>query len=92
MKGAVTPRIRNLGRRCLALTSVGVTLSGAGWAREDGPPLATLPGAPQMGLGCAFYANVPALTKVSGIQIVDETATSKAFVASIYGLRRGRYR
>ena len=91
MKEAVTPRAGNLGRRCLALISVGVTLSGAGWAREEGTPLAALPGAPQIGLGCAFYANVPALTRVSGIQIVDETATSRAFVASIYGLRRGDF-
>ena len=41
---------------------------------------------PQIGVGCAFYANVPALTKVSGIQIVDGTEASRGFVASIYGL------
>lgn len=85
------PPIRDQGRRCLALIFVGVALSGTGWTQGEGARLATLPGAPQIGLGCAFYANVPALTKVSGIQIVDETATSRAFVASIYGLRRGDF-
>ena len=51
----------------------------------------TLPGARQLGVGCAFYANVPALTRVTGIQIVDDTAASPSFIASIYGLRRGDF-
>jgi hypothetical protein len=50
-----------------------------------------LPGARQVGLGCAFYANVPALTFVSGIHVVDETRDSRAFVTGIYGLRRGDF-
>ncbi len=51
----------------------------------------TLPGARQAGVGCAFYANVPALTLVSGIQVVDETRDSRAFVTGVYGLRRGDF-
>lgn len=50
-----------------------------------------LPGAKQIGLSCAFYANVPALTKASGICIVDETEGSRSFVSAIYGLRRGDF-
>lgn len=71
------------------MASAVIALSGAAWSQVAKP--ATLPGAPQIGVGCAFYANVPALTKVSGIQIVDETAASKGFVTSIYGLRRGDF-
>ena len=77
------PRNSHQPRLCLALISLGVALAGTGWTQGEEARLATLPGAPQIGLGCAFYANVPALTKVSGIQIVDETAASRAFVASI---------
>lgn len=51
----------------------------------------SLPGARQMGVGCAFYANVPALTVVSGIHVVDETRDSRAFVTGVYGLRRGDF-
>jgi hypothetical protein len=51
----------------------------------------SLPGARQTGVGCAFYANVPALTFVSGIHVVDETRDSRAFVTGIYGLRRGDF-
>lgn len=51
----------------------------------------TLPGARQAGVGCAFYANVPALTYVSGIHVVDETRDSRAFVTGVYGLRRGDF-
>jgi hypothetical protein len=50
-----------------------------------------LPGARQAGVGCAFYANVPALTFVSGIHVVDETRESRAFVTGVYGLRRGDF-
>lgn len=50
-----------------------------------------LPGARQAGVGCAFYANVPALTFVSGIHVVDETPDSRAFVTGIYGLRQGDF-
>jgi hypothetical protein len=49
------------------------------------------PGAKQIGLSCAFYANVPALTKASGICIVDDTEGSRSFVSAIYGLRRGDF-
>ncbi|RYD63286.1 MAG: hypothetical protein EOP83_12560 [Verrucomicrobiaceae bacterium] len=75
--------------RCLNMAAAGIALVGSAWAQMAKP--ATLPGAPQLGVGCAFYANVPALTKVSGIQIVDETRESRSFVASIYGLRRGDF-
>jgi hypothetical protein len=75
--------------RGLVLAFVGTAFSDAAWSQVAKP--ATLPGAPQIGVGCAFYANVPALTKVCGIQIVDETAASRGFVASIYGLRRGDF-
>jgi hypothetical protein len=71
------------------MVAVGIAFSGAAWSQVAKP--ATLPGAPQVGVGCAFYANVPALTRVSGIQIVDETVASRGFVASIYGLRRGDF-
>lgn len=50
-----------------------------------------LPGARQAGVGCAFYANVPALTFVSGIHVVDETRDSRSFVTGVYGLRRGDF-
>jgi hypothetical protein len=75
--------------RCLALASWGIAFSGAASAEVTKP--ATLPGAPQIGVGCAFYANVPALTRVSGIQIVDDTAASRSLISSIYGLRRGDF-
>jgi hypothetical protein len=51
-----------------------------------------LPGARQSGVACAFYANVPALTFASGIHIADDSAESRAFIASIYGLRRGDFK
>jgi len=66
--------------------SLGIALCSAQTAKP-----AQLPGARQIGVACAFYANVPALTKVSGIQIVDDTPASRALVASIYGLRRGDF-
>ncbi len=50
-----------------------------------------LPGARQAGVGCAFYANVPALTFVSGINVVDESRDSRAFITGVYGLRRGDF-
>lgn len=50
-----------------------------------------LPGARQAGVGCAFYANVPALTLVSGINVVDESRDSRAFITGVYGLRRGDF-
>jgi hypothetical protein len=71
------------------MAAAGIALSGSAWSQVAKPPM--LPGAPQIGVGCAFYANVPALTKVSGIQIVDGTEASRGFVASIYGLRRGDF-
>lgn len=76
-------------RQCLGVAAAGIALADSAWAQTTKP--ATLPGAPQLGVGCAFFANVPALTKLSGIQIVDETAASQSFVASIYGLRRGDF-
>ncbi len=50
-----------------------------------------LPGARQAGVACAFYANVPALTFVSGINVVDESRDSRAFITGVYGLRRGDF-
>ncbi|MCW1921473.1 hypothetical protein OKA05_02845 [Luteolibacter arcticus] len=70
----------------LACTAFSNVASAQGTAKP-----AKLPGAKQIGLSCAFYANVPALTKISGIQIVDDTRASRAWVASIYGLRRGDF-
>jgi hypothetical protein len=49
------------------------------------------PGARQVGLGCAFYANVPLLTMVSGINIADGSVASREFVSRIYGLRKGDF-
>ncbi len=51
-----------------------------------------LPGARQAGVACALYANVPALTFVSGIHIADDSPESRAFITSIYGLRRGDFK
>jgi hypothetical protein len=62
-----------------------------GEARQFHRAVLTLPGARQTGVGCAFYANVPALTLVSGIHVVDETRDSRAFVTGVYGLRRGDF-
>ena len=50
-----------------------------------------LPGARQRGVGCAFFGNVPALTFVSGIQVVDDSKESRAFVSNVYGLRKGDF-
>ena len=50
-----------------------------------------LPGAKQSGPGCAFFANVPALTMASGIHIADDSAASRSFVASVYALRKGDF-
>jgi hypothetical protein len=50
------------------------------------------PGARQMGLGCAFYANAPLLTMVSGVNIADGSIASREFVSRIYGLRKGDFR
>lgn len=75
--------------RCLVISALGVSLSIDARAQMAKP--APLPGAKQIGVGCAFYANVPAFTKVSGIQLVDDTAASRTLVASIYGLRRGDF-
>jgi hypothetical protein len=60
-------------------------------ARQSQRHALALPGARQTGVGCAFYANVPALTVVSGIHVVDETRDSRAFVTGVYGLRRGDF-
>lgn len=49
------------------------------------------PGARQIGLSCAFFANVPLVTMTSGINIADGSAVSKEFTSSIYGLRRGDF-
>jgi hypothetical protein len=62
-----------------------------GEARQFHRAVLTLPGARKTGVGCAFYANVPALTVVSGIHVVDETRDSRAFVTGVYGLRRGDF-
>ena len=52
------------------------------------PDLERLPTAHQTGGSCGFFANVPALTLATGIDI----DASKSFVQSIYGLRRGDFR
>ena len=49
------------------------------------------PGARQVGLSCAFFANVPALTMAGGINIADGSVESREFAASIYGLSRGDF-
>ncbi len=51
----------------------------------------SLPGARQAVVGCAFYANVPALTFVSGINVADESQDSRAFITGVYGLRSGDF-
>lgn len=49
------------------------------------------PSARQVGLGCAFYANVPLLTMASGVNIADGSVASREFVSRIYGLRKGDF-
>jgi hypothetical protein len=49
------------------------------------------PGARQIGLSCAFFANVPVLTMAGGINIADGSVEAREFAASIYGLRRGDF-
>jgi hypothetical protein len=61
-------------------------------AERTPPRLRTLEGAKQVGLSCAFFANVPVLTELGGIRIVDESPASRQLVAGIYGLRRGDFR
>ncbi|BCX47828.1 hypothetical protein HAHE_17360 [Haloferula helveola] len=48
----------------------------------------SLPVAKQTGPSCGFFANVPAVTLATGIDMTG----SKPFVSSIYGLRRGDFR
>lgn len=50
------------------------------------------PCAQQMGLSCAFFANVPLVTMSSGINIADGSEASRQFISSIYGLRKGDFK
>lgn len=50
------------------------------------------PGASQIGLSCAFFANVPLLTMSSGINIADGSEEARKFIADIYGLRDGDFK
>jgi hypothetical protein len=54
-------------------------------AQNSGPGLP--PAAKQIGVSCGFFANVPALTMATGVDI----HTSEPFVRSIFGLRRGDF-
>lgn len=54
--------------------------------------LETLPRATQRGPSCAFFANVPALSMATGINIADGSPDSQRFIAAVYGLRRGDFR
>ncbi|QTN33494.1 hypothetical protein HZ994_14625 [Akkermansiaceae bacterium] len=47
------------------------------------------PGARQIGLSCAFFANVPVLTMAGGINIADGSLESREFNSRIYALRHG---
>jgi len=53
---------------------------------------AQVSGAKQIGPSCAFYANIPALTSITGVNIADGTDTSLAFIKSVYGLRKGDFK
>ena len=44
--------------------------------------------APQTGPSCGFFANIPALTLATGVDV----STSPGFVRAVYGLRRGDFR
>lgn len=75
---------------CAVIVLMGV----AGGEAEDAQFYARargLPGARQVGPSCGFFANVPALTAVSGINIADGSAVSQAFISSVYGLRDGDF-
>jgi len=56
--------------------------------RAEQARLEALPVAGQTGPSCGFFANVPALTLASGVDI----SASRPFVSSVYGLRRGDFR
>ena len=47
------------------------------------------PSAQQIGLSCAFFANVPVLTIAGRINIADRSGEALGFISSIYALRRG---
>lgn len=66
--------------------ALGFALSGQAPARDA--PWEHLQASPQVGPSCGFFANVPAVTLATGIDI----STSKPFVRSVYGLRRGDFR
>ncbi|BDS07266.1 hypothetical protein NT6N_23060 [Oceaniferula spumae] len=70
---------------CLALALL--CISSTSHAKEQ-----ALPGAKQTGPGCAFYANVPTLTRVTGVNVADGSAASKSFITRVYGLRKGDFK
>ena len=57
-------------------------------ARAGELPLDRVPVAGQTGPSCGFFANVPAVTLATGVDIYP----SKSFMRSVYGLRRGDFR
>jgi hypothetical protein len=75
------------------------TLTGAGAQEPLAPPgvadryaqLASLPAAGQSGPSCAFFANVPALTMATGINVADGSPAARRFITGAYGLRRGDF-
>ncbi len=54
---------------------------------EELPDWQHLRPAKQQGPSCAFFANIPALSLATGIDIAE----SDAFIRSVYGLRRGDF-
>lgn len=54
--------------------------------------LLELPTSKQSGPTCAFHANIPALTHLTGININDGSPTSKTFITSVYSLKNGDQR
>lgn len=72
--------VNRLCRLLIAVLAVGPVPAVENWRQ--------LQPAPQTGPSCGFFANIPALTLATGVDI----STSPAFVSAIYGLRRGDFR
>lgn len=89
-------------RRCPGLLLLLPVVLAAGNARAQGEAgaaaadryewMSAMPGAKQSGPSCGLYANIPALTAHTGINIADGSDRSKFFIRSVYGLEKGDFR
>ena len=75
-------------RKVLAcLVTCAASIVGGSLQAAEGDDLGPLPAAKQIGVSCGFFANIPALTLATGVDI----HASPTFVKSIYGLQRGEF-